>query len=342
MQREFDIIQRYFRDPGLGFAKPGVDLGSGDDCALLRVPVDQQLAISMDLLQEGVHFPPHAVPELVAYRALAVNLSDLAAVGADPLAFTLGLSLPVADDVWLESFSRGLLDCATRYDCPLVGGDLIRGSLTLAIQVQGLVPQGQALLRSGARPGDAICVTGTLGDAAVALAVFAKFSRIGSAPFPLLGDTPLAPADRDHFIQRFYRPSPRVQAGKALRGRASACIDVSDGLLSDLGHVLGASGVGAELNLDQLPCSEAMLRCVAPEHRRQAALLGGDDYELCFTLAPEDVEDVTAALKDLDVPVCRIGTVVAEAGVRCRDGAGAPVVVPGQPFQHFGASEPVP
>ena len=221
-QLEFKLIQQYFNQSQLAFTRVGVDLGIGDDCALLSPSHDKQLAISTDLLVENVHFPKKADPRLVAHRALAVNLSDLAAMGADPLCFTLGLSLPEPDPRWLEGFSQGLAECASHYQCPLVGGDLVQGELVISIQVHGQVPVNSAIQRSGARPGDGIYVTGTLGDAAIAVQFLqGKLHR-----------SEFSAADYEYFMDRYYQPVPRLEAGIALRNIASSCIDISDGLLA--------------------------------------------------------------------------------------------------------------
>ncbi|MEX2131531.1 MAG: thiamine-phosphate kinase [Pseudohongiellaceae bacterium] len=336
-QLEFEIIRKYFRDSGLGFRREGVSLGIGDDCALLDPQPDQQLAISLDLLQEGVHFPESAVPELVAYRALAVNLSDLAAVGAEPWCFTLGLAIPQADPVWLEAFSRGLLDIAKKYNCPLVGGDLIHGTLNIAIQVQGLVPRGKAMLRSAAKPGDMIYVTGTLGDAAIALSIFNALAGVDRVKegAPQADRQKLSSSHRDFFINRFYKPQPAIAAGILLRDFANACIDLSDGLLNDLGHIVEDSGVGAELDFEQLPYSAAMLASVTPEHRRQAALCGGDDYELCFTVPPDRCLDMEHELASKQITFKRIGEIVSGKGIQCLDSQGEPVAINATTFSHF-------
>ena len=294
-------------------------------------------AMSMDLLQEGVHFPASAVPELLGQRALAVNLSDMAAMGADPMCFTLGLSVPQADDTWLEAFSTGLLKMAERYKCPLVGGDLIRGTLQMAIQVHGRIPKGKALLRSGARPGHLVYVTGTLGDAAAALALF---KRLDSAEEPMESEsslltTKLSNRHRDHLINAFYCPEPRVAVGTAIRGLASAAIDISDGLLSDLGHIVEASVVGAELDIAQLPLSEAMQECVMEEHRASLALGGGDDYELCITVPPEHCQAVEEAVSSFDVSLTRVGEIVTGEGVQCLDSFGEPVPIERRGYNHF-------
>ena len=336
-QLEFTIIEKYFRDSELCFAGDGIDLAIGDDAALLSLEPDQQLVMSMDLLREGVHFPVDALPDLLGQRALAVNLSDLAAMGAEPVCFTLGLSLPEANDAWLEAFSGGLKKLAERFHCPLVGGDLIRGDLLIAIQVQGRVPKGQALLRSSAQPGHLVYVTGTLGDAAAALALFDHMAT----PKGMNGDgSPfvsgkMATKHRDHFINAFYRPEPRIAAGMAIRGLASAAIDISDGLLSDLGHIVDASGVGAELDVAQIPMSEAMRECVAEEQRAALALGGGDDYELCFTVPPANCAAVEKALAALDVRLTRVGEIVTGNGVECLDSYGEPVPVPRTGYSHF-------
>jgi len=341
-QSEFDIIEKYFRDSGLCFDSEGIDLAIGDDCALISLDANHQLAMSMDLLQEGVHFPVNAVPELLGQRALAVNLSDLAAMGAEPMCFTLGLSVAEADETWLEAFSAGLLQMAERYKCPLVGGDLIRGTLQMAIQVQGRVPRGEALLRSSARPGHLVYVTGTLGDAAAALALFkqldsAKGKAESESQFVKIK---LAARHRDHLINAFYCPEPRVAVGMAIRGLASAAIDISDGLFSDLGHIVAASGVGVELDVAQLPLSEALQECVVEERRAELALAGGDDYELCFTVPPEHCQAVEEALASLDVPLARVGEIVTGEGVQCLDSLGEPVAMARTGYNHFSEDSP--
>jgi thiamine-monophosphate kinase len=340
-QREFEIIQSHFKSSGLGFTKPGVDLGIGDDGALLSLSHGNQMVVSMDLLAQGVHFPHNAIPELIAKRALAVNISDLAAMGAEPLCFTLGLSLPDADTAWLEAFSQGLLDCALHYQCPLAGGDLVKGDLLLAIQVQGVVPQGQALLRSGAAPGDLIYVTGNLGDAAAALEVFKSYSSHDNSNDlePVLITDKLSVKHRDYFINAFYQPTARIEAGIALRNIASSAIDVSDGLLSDFTHIAQASGVGAEIDVDQLPLSGPLIACIESAHRKRLALSGGDDYELCFTVAPGLCTQAEDALAGLNIPVTRIGEVVSGDKLSCLNSLGEPISVVAKGFDHF-AQEP--
>lgn len=301
---EFDLINRYFRRPVQHAA-----LGIGDDCALLRLTPGQQLAVSTDLLVEGRHFLSTVDPARLGHKALAVNLSDLAACGARPLAFTLSLSMPRADEAFLAPFARGLLTLADAHHIELVGGDTTAGPLTIGITVMGEVPPGQALLRSGAREGDELWVSGTLGDARLALEVFR-----GQVACPGQGF--------DELRRAMELPQPRVALGLALRGVASAAIDLSDGLLGDLGHVLRASGLGAELQLAALPCSP-LLAAQDEALRRTCLLAGGDDYELLFCAPAAQHQAVLAAAAQAGVPVHRIGRMQpAAAGLQVRDAAG--------------------
>jgi len=335
--QEFEVITQYFRESGLDFPRSGIDLGNGDDGAILTVPSGQQLVLSTDLLQEGIHFPLQAIPELIANRALAVNLSDLAAMGADPLCFTLGLSLPHNDAAWLEAFSLGLLKLARQHECPLIGGDLIRGNLHLAIQICGLVPRDRALLRSGARAGHLVYVSGTLGDAAAALALFRSTASSQKVPETESVFVPkkLKERQRDHFINAFYKPVPRIELGILLRDLASAAIDISDGLLADLQHILDASGVGAEIDVDQIPLSAAMTSCVVEEKRLPLALSGGDDYELCFAVPPENCIRLEELTQSLGLPVKRIGEIVTGESLVCLDSYGESVAFSDKGFDHF-------
>lgn len=329
---EFDLIQRYFarpqRPPGRG-----VVVGIGDDCAVLQPGAGMQLAVSCDMLVEGRHFLPTVNPVHLGHKALAVNLSDLAACGARPLGFTLALALPQVDEAWLDGFARGLFALADAHGCALVGGDTTRGPLNICITVFGEVPgsggQGAALLRSGARAGDDIWVSGTLGDARLALEVFR-----GNLSVPM----PLFEAAR----ARMEQPTPRIALGQALRGIASAAIDVSDGLLGDLGHVLSASAVGARINT-----SIAMNLIAAgayPESARGSfdiksqldfVLAGGDDYELAFTAPASQHAAVREAAQTAATPVTCIGTVQAEPGVRLVDAQGNTVAHSYRGFDHF-------
>jgi len=315
---EFDLIDRYFKRPARRHP-----LGVGDDCALLGVTPGMHVAVSCDMLVEGRHFLSTVDPRRLGHKALAVNLSDLGACGAEPLAFTLALALPQADDAWLEPFSRGLLALAQQHGCELVGGDTTRGPLNICVTVFGQVPPGQALLRGGARPGDDIYVSGTLGDARLALEAFR-----GTVALP--GE--VLEAAR----ARLETPTPRVALGLALRGIASAAIDVSDGLAGDLGHVLGQSRVGATLQAELLPAlMAAPAAAVSPELRLECVLAGGDDYELAFTAAPAQAAKVAAAAAAAGVPVTRIGRVEPEPGLRLVDATGTPVTRHYASFDHF-------
>lgn len=321
---EFDLIARYFTRPVRHAA-----LGVGDDCALLAPRPGMQLAISSDMLVEGRHFFADVDPEALGHKALAVNLSDLAACGARPLAFTLALSLPRVDEAWLAGFSKGLLALADAHGCELVGGDTTQGPLNICITVFGEVPASQALLRSGARAGDDIYVSGTLGDARLALEAL-----LGHIHLP---DELLAQAR-----QRLERPTPRVALGLALRGIASSAMDVSDGLLGDFGHILKASGVGACIRTDET--IKLIAAGAFPSSARghfdqkllhQCTLAGGDDYELLFTAPPQHRAAVAEAAAQSQTPVTRIGQVEATPGLRLLDAQGMPVENRFASFDHF-------
>ncbi len=321
---EFDLIQRYFKRPAR--RSP---LGVGDDCALLAPRPGMQLAVSSDMLVEGRHFLSTVDPVRLGHKALAVNLSDLAACGAEPLAFTLALSLPAVDEGWLAGFSQGLLALADAHGCDLVGGDTTRGPLNICITVFGEVPAGQALLRSGARVGDDLWVSGTMGDARLALEVFRGTLDMPAETF---GAARL----------RMEAPTPRVALGTALRGIATSAVDISDGLLGDLGHVLRASGVGAAIDTSVAIDLIAGGRHGSPaaglfssEQRLELVLAGGDDYELAFTAPAASADRVRAAGAASGTPVTRIGSVVAGSGVQLRDGAGAAVDGRFASFDHF-------
>ncbi len=318
---EFELIDRYFKTlPGYG---QGVDLGIGDDCALLTVPAGQQLAVSIDTLVEGTHFLPGIAADQLAHRALASAVSDLAAMGAKPAWLTLALTLPEADEAWLRLFSQGLGAALQRYGLSLVGGDTTRGHRTLSLQVHGWLPQGQALTRRGAKPGDGIWVSGTLGDAMAGLDQLQHaLQSERQSPDPYL-------------LQRFYQPRARIALGQALRGIASAALDISDGLLADLGHLLKADNLGAMIELDQLPYSTAMLAQYDAARAQHWALTGGEDFELCFTVPAAKEAALAAALCDLDVGCQRIGRVRAEPGLVGRTQAGGSVALQPSGYQHF-------
>ncbi|MBP7565962.1 MAG: thiamine-phosphate kinase [Burkholderiaceae bacterium] len=319
---EFDLIARHFKRP----VKHAV-LGGGDDCALIAPTAGMQLAISSDMLVEGRHFLSTVDPARLGHKALAVNLSDLAACGARPVAFTLALSLPRADDAWLERFAQGLYALADTHGCELIGGDTTQGPLNLCITVFGEVPAGQALLRSGARAGDDIYVSGTLGAARAALEVFR-----GTLSLP---EPALAVAR-----ERMEQPTPRVALGQALRGIASAALDLSDGLLGDLGHVLAASRVGARIEAERvLGCfglrDAGPLPALGESQRLECVMAGGDDYELAFTAPPQARAAVEAAARAASTPVQRIGRIEAEAGLRVVQADGTPLAQRFQSFDHF-------
>lgn len=321
---EFDLIDRFFKRPVRRAA-----LGVGDDCALLNPTPGMQLAISTDLLLEGRHFLSTVDPVRLGHKALAVNLSDLAACGARPLAFTLALALPEAIDAWLEGFSRGLFALADAHDCELIGGDTTRGPLAICITVFGEVPPGQALLRSGARPGDDLYVSGTLGDARLALEVFRGTRSVAQAAF-------------EAARERMEQPTPRVALGLALRGVATAAADISDGLVGDLGHILKASGAGAWIDTSiaiNLIAARGYLTLEGgqsdAEFALECVLAGGDDYELVFTAPPAARNRVKAAAVQTRTPVTRIGRIEAEPGLRLVDGSGAPVAGRFTSFDHF-------
>ena len=321
---EFDLIARYFTRPVRRAA-----LGVGDDCALLAPAPGMQLAVSCDMLVEGRHFFAGTDPERLGHKALAVNLSDLSACAARPLAFTLALSLPSVQEQWLAGFARGLLALADAHGCELVGGDTTQGPLNLCITVFGEVPAGQALLRSGAQPGDDIYVSGTLGDARLALQA-------------LQGRIALAPEVLAAARLRLEAPTPRVALGLALRGVATSALDLSDGLLGDLGHILQASGVGACIDTSETIKLIAAIAGAAsaggrfdPELLQQCTLAGGDDYELAFTAPPARRAEVDAAAQASGTPVTRIGVVQAVPGLRLVDAAGRPVAQRYASFDHF-------
>lgn len=314
-ESEFSIIDHYFHHSGT--ERPDVVLGIGDDAALLRVPDGQELVVTVDTLVAGVHFPVDTPAVAIGHKALAVNLSDLAAMGATPAWVTLALTLPTADNDWLEAFAEGLFALATTHHVQLVGGDTTRGPLSVTVQAMGLVPEGLALRRVGAREGDAILVTGCLGDAALALQQRA--------------------AAITELRARLDRPQPRVAAGQALRELASSAIDISDGLLADLGHIVRASAVSAELWMDALPRSEAFRHVVDREQPDWYGLplTGGDDYELCVTLPPERIETARARLAELGLTLTEVGRICAGQGIRCHHEDGRQYQPTSRGYEHF-------
>ena len=313
---EFDLIAKFFTRTVTRAA-----LGVGDDCALFATSPGMQLAVSSDMLVEGRHFLTTVAPQRLGHKALAVNLSDLAACGATPMAFTLALALPRVDEVFLAGFARGLLALADEHGCELIGGDTTQGPLNICITVFGEVPTGCALLRSGAHAGDDLYVSGTLGDARLALEVFRGTVSLSGAAF-------------DAARLAMEQPQPRVALGLALRGVATSAIDVSDGLLGDLRHILRRSGVGAVVDVDAVPRS-AVLQALPDALQRECTLAGGDDYELVFTAPPAAADRVQAAARLAGIRVTRIGCIQALADLRLQDASGRPVLDTFGSFDHF-------
>lgn len=312
---EFDLIARI---RARARTRGDVALGIGDDAALLRVPAGKLLAVATDTLNAGVHFPIGTAPADIGWKALAVNLSDLAAMAAQPAWCTLSLSLPDADVAWLDGFLDGFLELADRHDVALVGGDTTRGPLSVCVTVHGLVGESLVLRRDGARIDDDIWVSGTLGDAAGALAQW----QAGQAMDPGLR-------------ARLDRPLPRVAAGLALAGIAHAAIDVSDGLLADIGHVCVASGVGADIDIEALPASLALRACFDPSARRTLQATGGDDYELCFAAPVAQRDAIDQLARECTVAMTRIGRVTAGDAVRALQAGGRAWLAPRTGYAHF-------
>jgi len=320
MLSEFDLIARYFTRPAR--RDPRIALGIGDDCALLAPSAGMQLAISSDMLIEGRHFFPDADPRQLGHKCLAVNLSDLAAIGAKPLAFTCALALPEARAEWLGPFSEGLFALADQHDCALIGGDTTKGPRTICVTIFGEIAPTQALRRDAARDGDDIWVSGTLGDARLALAAYRHELVLDSKT--------LANA-----ATRMHTPTARVALGVALQGIAHAAIDVSDGLVGDLGHILERSGVGATMQVESLPFGPMLAQQASQKIRYEFALTGGDDYELCFTAPACRRAAVLHAAQVAQTPVNRIGSIEVRPGLRLLDGHGQSLTVPLSSFDHF-------
>ena len=296
---EFDLIKRYFQQQTQ--LDDSVQLAIGDDCALVSVPENYQLAITTDTMVENTHFLPAISAEDLAYKAIATNLSDLASMGAQPKWISLALTLPTVNETWLSAFSESLLNTLQHYNVTLIGGDTTKGTLSITITAQGFVEKGKALCRHQAKVGDLIYVSGTLGDSVAGLQQILKGKSAVNSD--------------DVFLQqRHLRPTPRVELGRALVGVANAAIDLSDGLISDLGHILARSQCGAEIELSQLPLSSSMLNSYERAKAEQFALSGGEDYELCFTVSPEKQTELAQALRNLDVPCTCIGKITEKCG----------------------------
>ncbi|RDB41865.1 thiamine-phosphate kinase [Halomonas sp. DQ26W] len=316
MTSEFELIARYFTPAAPG-SRAGVALGVGDDCALLVPQSGARLAVSVDTSVAEVHFPSAAPAEAIGHRALAVSLSDLAAMGAEARWCLMALAMADADEAWLADFARGFHGLCAITGTTLVGGDVTRGELAIGVTVMGEVPEGQALTRGGSSPGDLLAVTGALGGGAGGLALWQRGERDPGHPL----------------LVRYLCPQPRLDAGQALRGLANAAIDISDGLLADLGHVLSASGVGARVDVEALPMAEGLLQALGPDRARQAALGGGDDYELLVSLPADAMDEATRRLAGLGLALTPVGTVTAEPGL-----AGVGDTALGG-WQHFGAAD---
>jgi thiamine-monophosphate kinase len=317
MSSEFDLIQRFFTRP-----TSTATLGIGDDAALLAVSPGMELAISTDMLVAGTHFFPDTDPRKLGWKTLAVNISDLAAMGAQPRWATLALALPEADETWLAAFADGFFKCSEQYGVELIGGDTTRGPLNLSVTILGEVPKQQALRRDGARPGDDIWVSGTLGGAALGLAALKKWVQLGEADFA-------------HCLRALETPQPRVALGLALRGIAHAAIDISDGLLADLGHILERSQVGAEIRFDALSAHPALEPWLAEDWACTCMLAGGDDYELCFSASPERWDNIAAIGVQLGLALTCIGRIVEDAGLHLLDAAGKPMETGKEGYDHF-------
>lgn len=313
---EFSIINKFFTNCGI----PRKDclLGIGDDAAVLSISPDKELVATQDTLVAGIHFFPDADPYNLGHKALAVNLSDLAAMGANPAWFTLGLTIPTVDWIWLHQFANGMCHLAGTTGIKLVGGDTTRGPLSISITALGTIPSGQALRRSGAKPGDDIYISGIIGQAGLALHKLARGEQIAEE-------------------LRIYleRPNPRLSLGQALRGLAHAAIDISDGLAADLGHILDRSSVGAELHLAMLPSSKILATNLTVDYGLTSLITAGDDYELCFTIAPNRYQELIMATATLDYPITKIGIITAQPGLKIYDNNGKEIILNQLGYEHF-------
>ena len=324
---EFSLIERFFNSSQLRHHHQHIDLGIGDDAAILSPPSDKRLCVAVDTLVAGVHFPIETNACDIGYKALAVNLSDLAAMGASPYAFTLALTLPDTNKNWLQSFSEGLFDLASQHQIDLIGGDTTRGPLSISIQAFGLLTRTQALLRSGAKAGDDIYVSGNIGDAGLGLKIQQEeaFSELDQA-------------HKQTLLSRLNRPSPRIELGQKLLGLANSTIDVSDGLLVDLQHILDASQVGACINIESIPLSSAYKTATAHQSKQDfysifRAVEAGDDYELCFT-APANRREQLETMQG-HVPIKRIGQITEKKNQQYTNAKGEKIAYSATGFTHF-------
>ena len=324
---EFDLIQQFFTEQTV--RRSDVVLGIGDDGALVSPPAGSSLVVSTDTLISGVHFPEDTDAHAIGYKALAVNLSDMAAMGAKPAWISLAISLPQKDDAWLARFSRGLFELAQEFNVQLIGGDTTRGPLSMSVQIMGFVPEGQALKRSGAQPGDAVFLTGSIGDAGLGLLLKQGLGQ---------GLKQAASDSSEFLVKRLEYPTPRIAAGLALRALATSAIDISDGLAADLGHVLTASGVGASIDITRLPLSSAFLSLVTADDW-QSAVSAGDDYELCFTAPMAQQANVLERLQAAACPCVRIGEITAQSGLHWYDAENNEQLIGQTGFDHFKGSD---
>lgn len=321
-QSEFSLIDKYFKDRGI--IRDDVTLAIGDDAAITNVPAGYQLITAVDTLVDGVHFPRDSQAFDIGHKALAVNLSDMAAMGAEPAWATLALTMPQVDELWLQQFCDGFFKLAKAFNVQLVGGDTTQGPLSVTVQLMGLVPQGEALKRNGAQPGDRIFVSGTVGDAAVGLHIHQQKLSLPN----------LTEEQQQTLLTRLHRPVPRVELGIALCNVASSVIDISDGLFADLNHILEASQVGATVHLEQVPISETLQALGNSVDQYAYALGGGDDYELCFTVPETRVEELLKIQQRLTIKVSEIGVVEKNYGLRLLN-KGVETEPPIKGFEHF-------
>jgi thiamine-monophosphate kinase len=317
---EFELIKKYFHD--LTDQDPSVKCGIGDDAAIIQVPQGREVVLSMDTLLEGTHFPVDTSPSDIGYKALAVNLSDMAAMGAVPKWVLLSISLPESNEAWIKEFASGFLKLAKQHSISLIGGDMSRGALSITINIQGLVSVNSALKRDGAQKDDLIYVTGTLGDAGVGLDIIQGKQSIGNEY-------------KAFFLNSLNRPEVSIEAGLRIREIANSTIDVSDGLIADLGHILDASHVGAEIEVKNIPLSVAMQQCVDETTAWNYALISGDDYKLCFTASAEQHELIISTFREINIPVSCIGRIKEEAGLQLKTPEGTCFEPSGKSYQHF-------
>jgi len=321
-QSEFSLIDKYFK--GRGIVRDDVSLTIGDDAAVINVPTGFQLITAVDTLVEGIHFPLDSIAFDIGFKALAVNLSDIAAMGAEPAWATLSLTMPQADEMWLQQFSDGFFELAREFNVQLIGGDTTQGPLSVTVQLMGLVPQGEALKRSGAKAGDRIFVSGNVGDAALGLHIH---QRKFSPPNP-------TEKQKQTLLTKLHRPLPRVELGIALRNVASSVIDISDGLVADMSHILDASQIGAVIHLERLPVSESMRASVDSVDQFAYTLGGGDDYELCFTVPESKMAAISKIQQQLTIIVTEIGVIEETRGLRLLN-KGVEIKLPIKGFEHF-------